>query len=525
MAGDSRLPDERLVCRLFDSASWTTRDDTWLAGFLPCGPLTDQEEDEGAVYRMPFAIRILAVSRTTQWPEESARLAAFLALDTDSLLLQSRFDTYEGLVPLVREPFVWQTMLDRQVNGALLLQAFACLPNGYAGGQQLVPAWDEVVREAFGDVGSQYLTEAEADEAASFDQIGRKQDAGGVHVCTNVLVPLHFQSGDGQAGLAPAGIGRPIAPALSESRRLDGLDQSGATGTRRAVSLQNRPRPPAACSDYHQARRQLLLTAVWRAFFDLDAYRLEWEIGGAERHWLPVLNQDGWREEGRLELARPCPGTFRREDVLLLCLQKPSQPFRSVAFVPFRQAVLALVADDKGVWQTDFVRYGRPCLDPFIQETAQYMHLLDSQGNVPDLDSFAARLGGRAWVCPEQAPELLRQAASQVHEYFQGKRRVFDLPLHLDQGSPFQQRVWQELRQIPHAVTRTYEAVAEAIGPDDTNDARKLARAVGSACSANPIPLIVPCHRVIGKDGKLVGFSGGLDIKAYLLSYEILGVS
>jgi hypothetical protein len=65
-------------------------------------------------------------------------------------------------------------MLDRQVNGALLLQAFACLPNGYAGGQQLVPAWDEVVREAFGDVGSQYLTEAEADEAASyFDQIGQ----------------------------------------------------------------------------------------------------------------------------------------------------------------------------------------------------------------------------------------------------------------------------------------------------------------------------------------------------------------
>jgi len=174
LAGASRLPDERLVCRLIDSASWTTRDDTWLAGFLPCGPLTDQEEDEGAVYRMPFAIRILAVSRTTQWPEESARLAAFLALDTDSLLLQSRFDTYEGLVPLVREPFVWQTMLDRQVNGALLLQAFACLPNGYAGGQQLVPAWDEVVREAFGDVGSQYLTEAEADEAASyFDQIGQ----------------------------------------------------------------------------------------------------------------------------------------------------------------------------------------------------------------------------------------------------------------------------------------------------------------------------------------------------------------
>lgn len=297
---------------------------------------------------------------------------------------------------------------------------------------------------------------------------------------------------------------------------LFGLQEIDRAGRRFRLHLFGYPQGPD---------RQLLLTAVWRAFFDLDAYRLEWEIGGAERHWLPVLNQDGWREEGRLELARPCPGTFRREDVLLLCLQKPSQPFRSVAFVPFRQAVLALVADDEGVWQTDFVRYGRPCLDPFIQETAQYMHLLDSQGNVPDLDSFAARLGGRAWVCPEQAPELLRQAASQVHEYFQGKRRVFDLPLHLDQGSPFQQRVWQELRQIPHAVTRTYEAVAEAIGPDDTNDARKLARAVGSACSANPIPLIVPCHRVIGKDGKLVGFSGGLDIKAYLLSYEILGVS
>lgn len=270
---------------------------------------------------------------------------------------------------------------------------------------------------------------------------------------------------------------------------------------------------------------ELLGAAVRQALLDQDAYRLEWEIGSAERHWLPLLLQNGWREEGRLELARPCPGTFRREDVLLLALHQPVQPYCGTAFVPFRQAVLTITADDEGIWKTCFIRYGKPCEDRFIQESAQYLRLLDSQGCIPDRASFSARLGGRKWICPDQAPEMARQAASQVSDYFQGKRLVFDLPLHLEQGSRFQQLVWQELTRIPHAVTRTYEAVAEAVGPEKTDDARKLARAVGSACSANPIPLIVPCHRVIGKDGKLVGFSGGLDIKAYLLSYEILGVS
>jgi O-6-methylguanine DNA methyltransferase len=104
-------------------------------------------------------------------------------------------------------------------------------------------------------------------------------------------------------------------------------------------------------------------------------------------------------------------------------------------------------------------------------------------------------------------------------------RKQFDVPLHLEQGSPFQQKVWRALADIPFGVTRTYEDIACTISQENTIEARKMARAVGSACGANPLPLILPCHRVIGKNGRLVGFSGGLDIKEYLLAHEIMGLA
>ncbi|NLO35933.1 MAG: hypothetical protein GX112_06230 [Clostridiaceae bacterium] len=174
LAGDTRLPDDRLVCRLVDSADWQNSDTAWLTGFLPYGALTEQDGAAVKPCRLPFAIRILAVSRTTAWPEQAARLAAFLALDADALLLQSRYEIYEGLVPLIRVPFVWQTLLNRQANGARLLQTLDCLPHGYTGGQQLVPAWDAIVSQAFGEVGSRYLTDDEASETAiGFERIGQ----------------------------------------------------------------------------------------------------------------------------------------------------------------------------------------------------------------------------------------------------------------------------------------------------------------------------------------------------------------
>jgi methylated-DNA-[protein]-cysteine S-methyltransferase len=100
-----------------------------------------------------------------------------------------------------------------------------------------------------------------------------------------------------------------------------------------------------------------------------------------------------------------------------------------------------------------------------------------------------------------------------LRAYFRGKRKDFDLPLDLE-GSPFQLRVWESLRAIPFGETISYGELAQRIGQP------KAARAVGLANGSNPIPIIVPCHRVIGSNGNLTGYGGGISIKEKLLSFE-----
>lgn len=113
----------------------------------------------------------------------------------------------------------------------------------------------------------------------------------------------------------------------------------------------------------------------------------------------------------------------------------------------------------------------------------------------------------------KQTP-LLRQAAHQLAEYFAGKRTVFDLPLEPLYGTPFQKRVWQALQEIPYGETRTYAQIAAMVHNP------KGCRAVGMANHKNPLGIVVPCHRVIGANGSLTGYAGGLDKKQYLLDLE-----
>ena len=114
---------------------------------------------------------------------------------------------------------------------------------------------------------------------------------------------------------------------------------------------------------------------------------------------------------------------------------------------------------------------------------------------------------------PEQESGLLKKAKAQLEEYFAGKRRVFDLPLN-PKGTAFQQKVWQALQEIPYGETRSYKEIAGIVGSP------KGMRAVGMANNRNPISILIPCHRVIGADGALVGYGGGLDLKRELLALE-----
>ena len=120
---------------------------------------------------------------------------------------------------------------------------------------------------------------------------------------------------------------------------------------------------------------------------------------------------------------------------------------------------------------------------------------------------------------PRQEPHrqgdggLPEEAKRQLLEYFEGRRRCFTLPV-APQGTAFQKRVWEELQKIPCGATTTYREIASRIGKPNA------VRAVGSANGRNPVAIVIPCHRVIGSDGSLTGYAGGIAIKRRLLQHE-----
>jgi O-6-methylguanine DNA methyltransferase len=127
-----------------------------------------------------------------------------------------------------------------------------------------------------------------------------------------------------------------------------------------------------------------------------------------------------------------------------------------------------------------------------------------------DEQALAPLLGPEARLVPDATRTAT--AAEQLAAYFAGTLREFALPLAPAGGTPFQRRVWQTLTRIPYGTTWSYARLAE--------ETRSVARAVGSANGANPICIVVPCHRVIGADGSLTGYAGGLERKRWLLRHE-----
>ena len=128
----------------------------------------------------------------------------------------------------------------------------------------------------------------------------------------------------------------------------------------------------------------------------------------------------------------------------------------------------------------------------------------DAQRHFPDMTG---------WQANDAHPVLL-EAAAQLHDYFDGRRKDFDLPLDLSHGTAFQQAVWQALLAIPAGATTSYGRLSAGVGKP------AAVRAVGAAVGRNPISVIVPCHRVVGSDGSLTGYAGGLERKTALLELE-----
>ncbi len=131
----------------------------------------------------------------------------------------------------------------------------------------------------------------------------------------------------------------------------------------------------------------------------------------------------------------------------------------------------------------------------------------------PTLSAMSSALSSSVLPTDAVWPEVLRQAVQELTEFFTGERRNFTVPL-APVGTPFQQQVWRALQNIPYGATCSYRDIACAVGRP------AACRAVGMANHCNPIPIIIPCHRVVGADGRLTGYAGGLAIKSRLLQFE-----
>ena len=253
------------------------------------------------------------------------------------------------------------------------------------------------------------------------------------------------------------------------------------------------------------------------AFFQMDMHRLSLLISVIDSVSEKVAVSCHMYQVALLEEALVIGGAY--SDAGLFCLLDSEYPDYSVGFVPFKKGVFAIRGDNESVESTHFYAYGDSIDRNLERNVAIRVGIADSRGVLKPEDS------------PEykQLSELpfqdeVKKCMKEISEYIGKRRTGFTIHAYSPYGSSFQKKVWEKVSEIPYGVTRSYEDIALSLTGDDKVAARNLTRAVGAACRDNPLPVLIPCHRVIGKDGKLVGFSGGLEFKEYLLNHEMFGI-
>ena len=176
------------------------------------------------------------------------------------------------------------------------------------------------------------------------------------------------------------------------------------------------------------------------------------------------------------------------------------------------RARLVQQADDAGLVEVAYRTLDTPVGPLLLAATAQGLVRVafEREGFDAVLAALATTVSPRVL----EAPRRLDEAAAELEEYFTGARRRFDLPLDRALSTGFREKVQRVLRQIDYGSTRSYKEIAELVGSP------RAVRAVGTACATNPLPIVVPCHRVLRTDGALGGYIGGLDAKTALLTLE-----
>ena len=189
----------------------------------------------------------------------------------------------------------------------------------------------------------------------------------------------------------------------------------------------------------------------------------------------------------------------------------------NACFIPFEAGVAVVSGTNEYVDGIRLYQYGSKLEEGFILSVARQLHLIGRDGALlPNTDGIYDM--GEEEV--DALPLMVSKAYIQISNYFSKTLSSFSFDIKFPSGTPFQQSVWKAVSDIKYGSTLSYEDIALLVSDGDISKAKNLTRAVGNACSENPLMLAVPCHRVIGKDGKLAGFSAGVEVQDYLLTLE-----
>ena len=248
-------------------------------------------------------------------------------------------------------------------------------------------------------------------------------------------------------------------------------------------------------------------------FFEKDIYKVSVIISVDDRNTEEVLTQNGFLQEAVLHEELYHNGSF--DDAGLFYITMPMYKKYSVGFIPFQRGVIAVSGGIDYIDDVTFLRFDETPESELIRRCA------DHCGFIKD-----GKLCPRGDKCYEDyqnddLPAEVLRAMSQIKEYLLKKRESFDINVKIHEASDFSRSVWDCIKKIPYGYTISYEDIALELTGGNRKKAANLTRAVGHACSANPVPLIVPCHRVIGKNGMLVGYKDGVEFKDFLLTHEL----
>ena len=266
--------------------------------------------------------------------------------------------------------------------------------------------------------------------------------------------------------------------------------------------------------DGQGSAKDILTVLLNKCFISDNFHKISMILYGSNLYLEKDLADLGFVQEAVLKDEIKTPEGY--EDAGLFSLLRPEYRGYNYCFVPFDIGVVIVGGGSDQIDYVKLLHFKDKIEDPFIADVAAHCGFTDKDGCLLKNTDNLYKLDDKAG---EFLPQEVWKAYSQLAEYFEKTRSSFTVNLDLTEATAFQKKVWDALTHISYGNMRSYENIANDIA-DSPSQARHLTRAVGAACSDNPYPILIPCHRVIGKDGTLVGYAAGLDIKDYLLTLE-----